>query len=291
MPSVRLLAILVPLLSIAAGAATPVETYLDTRDRFVAAINKAPDAPGADRQDKAARAELEGLIRHLVGPVRLEGFPPEGASNLDTLIQQVGFGKLDGLVFAREKPVIRVVVTTLALLKRWLEDHKTDEAGGAVPGDLKQALASEPFYTFAISPDAAIAKYADLPIAAPRGASLAVALLVLQRQDVTPDMPDEIVVSAIRDGRVFVMSERLAKPIKPIPACAAIWRDYQARADKTFAAYQASRASDTKLFDAYVALQNEGDVAHRQCYGQRIRDDPAFAALVRQAQALADLAR
>lgn len=262
--------ILLGLLLCAAGvaqAASPLETYLAARDRYDAAINREADSAGVDRiaeKERRARADLEGQLRRLIGPVALKGFPADGTINLETLLKEQGYGKLDGLAYTARDGKASVVVTTEALLKHWLKAHKNwwPEAG-AMPQDVGNALRAEDFYTQAISTDAAVSRFAEIPVTVP-GAADAVALLVLRAQDTPGDaMPDEVIVSVVHDGRVFVASQPVAAPLAPLPACAAEWRGQKDKGQRAFAAF-------------------------RRCIAKRLKEHGAYDAIVRQAQGLAD---
>ena len=72
--------------------------------------------------------------------------------------------------------------------------------------------------------DSAIQKYLELPVAKPAGARFAFAMLIARTQILGPQIPDELMVAAIRAGRVFVINAPTAPKIKPMPACRKIWQ-------------------------------------------------------------------
>ncbi|WP_409188694.1 hypothetical protein [Bradyrhizobium sp. RDM4] len=149
-----------------ANAASTEQHYLDLRDRYITKFSKAPENDETSRQHDAALKELTGVLRGLVGPVAIKGLPPEGSSNVDTLFKgDSGFGHLDGLGFASEGDKMQAVVTTTALLKHWLAEHRED----GMPQEIGAAFKSDRFYYQAIQ-DSAFAKYAELPIIKPAAA-------------------------------------------------------------------------------------------------------------------------
>ena len=229
-------------------AASPLERYLAARERYVADIER--DAPALDPQglterEELALSDLETQLKAIIGPLSIKGVSPEGKINLDTLLKELGYGKLDGLVHASPDKGTSAVATTVALLKGWLKAHENWWPGERnVPQDIEGALTSEEFYTQAVGTGAAFAKFADIPVTPSAGTSFATAMLVLQRQDVGPWMPNEILVSAVHGDRVFVLSQPVSVTIEPIPACAAVQRRFQKKAD----------------------------VAFRRCFGERIKE-------------------
>src|SRR5437660_458104 len=86
------------------GHATPLEdTYIAARDRYIETFKKYEDAHQSnDRSDEeAGRAlrDLEAQLQRIIGPVSIKGFSGAGKINLQTLVQEEGFGMMDGLVF------------------------------------------------------------------------------------------------------------------------------------------------------------------------------------------------
>jgi hypothetical protein len=262
---------------------------LPSRDRAITALADTSQ-PNIDAKEKAARARLEIQLNTIIGPVAPAGFlPGTGKINLETLVPELGFGQLDGLVFTKKSPETKIVVTTDVLLRKWIAAHNAGESGhdSQVPTDITKALTSEDFFTFAVSSDASVAIFAALPVQAP-AAGMANAFLIQRRQDIALSEPDEIAVTLVRGGRVFVAIQSLTEKIPPIPACDAVWHNYEAKHDAAFAAYQASGLKNENLFAQATKLEEQGDTAYRQCFGAHFKDQAAFAAALHQAQALSD---
>src|SRR5579871_5180708 len=149
------------LLSVASAAVAAVSEadYIAARDRYIAYFKKLDAANKLD-DDGMQRDlnDLEGKLRQIIGPVAVKDLAPDGKINLDTLsMGDEDFGRLDALVYsapggedAADKT--QVVVTTAALLDRWLRAHK--KWWGADFADMPQtaaaAVKTEDFYTQAI---------------------------------------------------------------------------------------------------------------------------------------------
>jgi hypothetical protein len=223
MRSLALLGLLV--FATPAHAAGPEQHYLDLRDRYIAKFSTAKESDETSRQHDAALKELTGVLRGLVGPVTIKGLPAEGQSNADTLFKgDSGFGHLDGLGFASEGDKLQAVVTTTALLKHWLREHRED----GMPEGIGAAFKSDRFYYYAIQ-DSAFAKYAELPITKPAGASAAVAVLGVRGNGDLKGPPHEIDVVAIQGEKVFFIAASDAVKTAEIPACEKIWKQMMAR--------------------------------------------------------------
>lgn len=290
-------AVLAGLLLCAAGAAqaeSPLEHYLATRDRSITELNRAAKA-GDDgtvlkAEDQAFR-QLEAMLKDLIGPVAIRGFPREGHISLETLLEELGFGQLDGLAYAPPDGERRVVATTDGLFRAWLKASEARQHGVfAVPQDLREALRSDDVYTMAIGSDSRIDRFAELPVASATADDM-FAMLAIHRQDIGPWMPDRIIVSLVRNGRVFVAVEPTSMPIEPIPECSAIWTRYEQANRDALRVYWGSKADEATrqaLFKKAITLEGEGDDAHRRCFAEHVKEQGYYQAVVRQAQALVD---
>lgn len=289
-----LLIVLAFFIPVAAQAASPEEAYLASRDRYIAKFKKLEDSGQADeragKQEQSARDELERQMEKIIGPVAVEGFAEPGKLSLETLFGEgVGADQLDGLAFSSTDKG-QLLVTTEGLFKAWLRAHqKAWTKPQTPPQTLEQALKSEYFYTLAISPDAGVVKYADLPVSKPAAAELAVAMLDQRSQDITgASVPDEIIVAVARAGRLVIAASPTKTKIIAAPACDKIWADYEARANKALAAYDAAGRRNDALFADYTRLQDEGGGAFRRCFAERAKSEKFFAELTQEAQALVD---
>ena len=173
-------------------AASPEDSYIASRDRYVAKLSQADGRKVLEsvlKQEESFRADLEKQLRRIVGPIVIQGFPSDGKSNLDALSKgDMGFGLLDGLVYASADGKTRVVVTTDALFAKWLRAHRNwwGSKVANVPQIVDAALKSNAFYTQALNGDAAVSQFAVLPIAKTATATFAFAMLAGRSQDIVP---------------------------------------------------------------------------------------------------------
>ena len=271
MRSLALLCLLV--FATPAHAAAPEQHYLDLRDRYIAKFSKAKESDELTRQHDAALKELAGVLRGLLGPVMIKGLPAEGKSNVDTLFKDdVGFGHLDGLSFASEDYKTQAVVTTTTLLKRWLGEHRDD----GIPQEIGAALRSDRFYHYAIQ-DAAFAKYAELPIAKPAGASGAAAVLGMRGNGDLKGSPNEIDVVAIQGDKVYFLAATEAVKTAPIPACEKVWKQMMAK------------PVDKKDPRGDITREDNAMTAFTACFAKEAPSQSWFAAAVKKAQSELDL--
>lgn len=291
-----LLAVILTLGGVAAAAAqTPPLTqaeqgYLSARDAAIAAIKARIDAKASDvdisATDDKALADLETRLRAIVGPVSVAGFG-DAKINLETLQQELGFGYLDGLVVRSPDSTSSIVVTTEALFAAWLRGHKDFWKGTPMPQTIAAAVRAEAFYTQGLSTDAAMVSYGELPVKKPAGASFAFAILGARTQDQSPPAPDQIFVTVVKGGRVFVANAPLKLAMKPPASCAALRASFKKRADALRATYQSGGMKDEKLTSRADALEQEGDEKQRLCVGEKMSADQRAQA-TRQTDAFID---
>lgn len=310
-PTSRAVCLLIAALASAGAAPTetsPEDRYVALRD---AAIEKLKSIYGAGNIDDAgtkaenlARDDLEAQMCAILGPLSYAGYGP-GKLNLDTLSAgDEGFGMLDGLRFDATvgksgapaggkdaagnyvEPRAHIIVTTQTMLARWLHAHKDWWNKGIknVPQQIAAALQDETFYTQAISTDAAVVKFNDLPIAKPVSATLAYAMLAGRTQSEIPDAADQVFVSALANGKVYVAYGSI-EPKVHIPACDAIRADYNKRSEDADEALRQNRI-DKKTYDKLGNLRQQGEDAFKRCFTQRAPKQSAFGEALKQAQAL-----
>ncbi|WP_159731410.1 hypothetical protein [Methylosinus sp. Ce-a6] len=288
------LALLLAFVSLAASAATPEEAYLSSRDRAIAKLRKleaAGKAAGqAEADERKALAEFGGKMEAIIGPVSAPGFQKLGKYSIETLFDGIGADQLDGLAFAGDDDKSQLTISTQGLAEAFLRAHrKSWIKSEKAPQSLGEALASPYFYTLAVSPDAGVEKYADLPIAKPAAATLAAAMLDLRSQDDAGGaLPDEIIVAVASGGRLYIASTPAKAKIETSPVCEKAWSEHQAKAKKAMDSYSASGRADEKDFEQYSKLQEEGSAAFRRCFAERAKSETFFADLTQEAQALAD---
>jgi hypothetical protein len=216
----------------------------------------------------------------------------------------MGFALLDGLRFDSEwgdngekagqngrdgkyvQPKAHIIITTQGLFERWLRAHKDwwGKKHKNVPQQMAAALRDESFYTQAISTDAAVVNFNELPIAKPASASFAFAILGARTQDALPDAADEVFVAALANGKVYVAYGSI-KPKVEIPVCLTIKGDYNKKAEKAADDLQSNRIN-RKAYDKLGDLRQQGEDAYKRCFRERAPQQPSFAEATKQAQAL-----
>ena len=266
---------------------TRESVFLAARDahiRKIAAADKAKmNAERFSKLQDSAVADLEKQLKEIVGPsaLKVPGIPATAKINNDTLLRSdLGFGMLDGLVYSSEDYKTRVVVSTEGLFKTWLRDHRKWWKDNELPQDPAKALANDSFYTQAVNSDAALAKYAELPIRKPQAASTAYAMLGNWSQDDGPWEAEELVISVMQGGKLYVVQVPAVTKLGPFPPCQAGWDEAERKSNEAFQR-KAKQPDGSKI-------RQDGAAAFRRCFAEHATKDKGFADLVRQAQGIID---
>ena len=261
-------------------AQTPDErAYVAERDRAAALVKAAPEAERPAVQ-KRWMPGLEARLRRLIGPGVPKGFNGPSAMSPEALCCYIGVDMLDGIRFTTPDDAGAVLVSTEGLLRQWRNEHNPwwSDVTRAPPVDPARAFVTSDFYTSSgVGLDSATLIHTQLPIAPPAGAGPAAAVLVQVGQMHDGNFPPQHIAAAlIRNGRVYVALVKATTKSAPIAACGAILAEFHRKAGV------ASGSDKTQL------IRKEGEAAFEKCWSERAKDQPGFAAVVRQAQQLVD---
>jgi hypothetical protein len=302
------IALMIALAPAGAAQPSPEDRYIATRDAAIAKLSPLYDAGALDdaatKAEAAAFADLLTQMNAILKEPARKGFGP-AKLNIETFYKgDEGFGTLDGLRFDAElgksgektggngadgkyvEPRSHIIVTTQTLFERWLLAHKDwwDKGAKNVPQRIGSALRDESFYTQAISSGSAVINFNLLPLAKPANASFTYGILAGRTQSDIPDAADQVFVSALADGKVYVAYGSIDPEVK-IAECIAIRTDYNKRSETADDDLRFKKISE-KAYDKLGNLRQQGEDAFRRCFTLRAPQQPSFAEATRQAQAL-----
>jgi hypothetical protein len=317
MRAIALTAILLgPFLILSSASAAPPgaaleDRYIAARDAAIDKFSKRYDAGNFDddarKAEDAARLELQAEMAAILNEPARKGFAPP-VLNLDTFYKgDQGFGMLDGLRFDAEtgkggekagkgegdkyvEPKAHIIVTSERLFERWLRAHKDwwDKGVKNVPQQIGAALKAESFYTQAISTDAAVINFNALPMAKPAAATFVYGFLAGRTQSEIPDTADEVFVSALANGKVYLAYGSIVPEVQ-VAACSAVRAGYT-KSSKEADEKLRTQHIDRKTYDKLGNLRQQGEDAFRRCFTQQAQKQAAFAEATKQAQALLEAA-
>ena len=97
-----------------------------------------------DREAASGRLDdLERQLQQLIGPYIRKGFSAKGKINLETLAPELGYGKLDGLIYSSVDGRTTILVTTKELLINWLNTSFEWPGGAGVHDPRSEEHTSE----------------------------------------------------------------------------------------------------------------------------------------------------
>jgi hypothetical protein len=302
------IALMIGLAQAGAAQPSPEDRYIATRDAAIGKLSPLYDAGALDdaatKAEAAAFADLLAQMNAILAEPARKGFGP-AKLNIETFYKgDEGFGTLDGLRFDAEfgrngekaganaadgkyvEPKAHIIVSTPTLFERWLRAHKDwwDKGARNVPQRIGSALKDASFYIQAISSGSAVINFNLLPIAKPANATFSYGILAGRTQSDIPDAADQVFVSALADGKVYVAYGSI-DPVVKIPECIAIRADYNKRAEAADDDVRFNKI-DNKAQDKLGDLRQQGEDAFMRCFTRRAPQQPSFAEATRQAQAL-----
>jgi hypothetical protein len=150
-----------------------------------------------------------------------------------------------------------------------------------MPRDPVSALARPELYGEAFPEDAAVFRYADIPVDHAAQPGVVAAMLVARAQDFGLQTPNEVMVGIVRENRVYFADAPARALIAPMAACVSIWDEAMRKRDSLLKAGK-SNPKDTTASDLSSHIEENADAAARQCYAEHAPADPRFAALAQQ---------
>jgi hypothetical protein len=292
----------------APSAKTAEDRYIAGRDAAIEKISGIYDAGNIDdaarKAEDAASADLAAQMRAILKEPDPDGFGP-AKLNIDTFSGgDEGFGTLDGLRFDARlgkngetagptgadgkyvAPKAHIIVTTQTLFERWLRAHKDwwGKDTRNVPQQIGAALKDESFYTQAVSSGSAVVNFNSMPIAKPAGATFAYGMLAGRTQSDIPDAADNVFVSVIANGKVYIAYGSIDPKVQ-VPACLAIRTSYNKKAEQADDDLRSEKI-DRKAYGKLGDLRQKGEDAYKRCFTQNATKQPSFAEAARQAERL-----
>lgn len=266
-----------------ASAQTAEDGYLAARDAAIERFTpeRVPNIGQRELDAEGeARADLDRLIRAVLGSAIPSGFEA-GKFNLTTLFSgDIDFGRLDGLVFEADGGDTQMVVSTRSLLAKWLQAKWQDPKDRL---EIAAAMKNETFYLRAMGSDAAVLRYADIPVGVPE----AFAILAARTQDAPPTEANEVFVTAMRGDRVFVAAARLDPPLA-IPACTKPREAAEAKLAEQERAEIRPGPRNAAALERLIRQREQIEHDFRSCFAERAAKETGFADAVRRANHLLD---
>jgi len=260
------------------GVRRPTDAeYIAHREHYVRTIASLYGHGDLTALHDSALRDLEAQLRALIGPVAVRGH--DKGINIESLYSgDEDSGEADGLAFYDSAAHTSTFVSTPGVFRAWAVSR-----WGAAASNLDTALGSGSVQTFVLWRDAAVSRYADLPVAAGRRHIAAAFAADRSQDECFTCVPNEIIVAAIVGNHVFVVAQPAHDTI-PVPHACTVAARSDPRPKEASDGYRRSPGRPAVLKQQAADSMVFADF--RNCYAQSVRSDPRFASLVAQAQAL-----
>ena len=109
------------------GKQSPTQIYLDKRNEVISKAEKgsqAEDGMPLEKMEAELNGPLKKMIRNAIGSFNIKGFPKKWEYNIDSLYRgDPGFYALDGMRAASLDGKTQAVVSTVPLLRAWVQSQ------------------------------------------------------------------------------------------------------------------------------------------------------------------------
>lgn len=238
------------------------QTYVAARDAETVRFSKGEGPFDAERE---ALERMRGMLRDIIGPVRLPGLAGQGE------LAYEGFwgvgstpGVVDGLWFDWQGTHMFVTTRALYMLA-------AGGSRGQTATDTEDDLVARTVH----AGHAAFVTFADLPVKFSAEAKRGRAVLGLSAQDDGPFPPSDLVVQMERGGKMFVVAAALQPPMEQVEDCAM--------------KYLAATKSSGGGADDRVKTRERAFASYRRCFGQAVASLPTYGGVLTRAQTIVDL--
>lgn len=264
--------------SLPVAAASPEQDYIAARDAAIAKLEKsAASSPDAvTRLHKAIAKDLTSRLERVVSPISVKGFSRTGSYNTGSVLNgDLPNATLDGMIYETADQKGTLLVTTEPLYKLWIRQNTTQWAQ-SVPAasaqSIERLLHVPDFYATALTSDAALYDFGELPISTPPKTTAAAALLISRSQDETPLAPYRVIAGLVICKLLLIAEVPLKTPLSEVAVCNASRKTADTKLDAATEKTDAQRAEITKAFIA--------------CFAEKAKAQKTYPAVLAQAQAL-----
>ncbi len=255
-------------------------SYLQARDAYLAELKKLQviDTGSFERLDSVNRASLDDLDRRMKDILADARAPEPGESNLQSLLDEVGVGMLDGLSFTKDSTT-RIFYTSKALFLDYF--RKTDP-----PINDLSPESLETIFNYTFEPDAGVSNFSLVEIET-RNGDPAWGMIAVVAQDIGAYTPDFLYVFLASGDYIYMAEKVLDSPAPEIQQCRELWDRVAAESAKRMEAYRQSGLEDTTAFNEGYRLEEAGWEAYCACYQKELRKSVKFASLKQELEAIA----
>lgn len=250
--------------------------YSKLRDRYVkyfeASTEKNQDWAILDKQDTDSLLVLEQMLKEILKDVSIDSIYENGRINLVTLLPDMGFGGLDGLLLHKNNTVI--VVTTKALFFDYFKGYPINSLDSLTTEQLdnifNSALGRGEVHTTIFS----IVRKSFTKSGQTYGCIGSLAQ--------ESGAPDQILVLALNEDYIYIFTEYLDNSIEELRKCESTLDSLNSLSNEYLKRYYASTQKDKSPLNKAVDFQAAAWKQYCECYHKNIKDKSVFEKIEKQ---------
>lgn len=254
--------------------------YLKTRDNYIEYFKKVtsnnPDWTKVDKQNIDSLLVLEKLLKEILK----NSIAEKGKINLETLVEELGFGNLDGLVSNRNNVVrdsAQVFVSTKTLFFDYFKNTQINSI------DYLSREQLDNIFTFAFGGGEAHATtFSIVEKSFTKDSRTYGCIGSFGQESGEAAAPDCILVLVSKGNFIYIILEYLDISIKELRECKSISDSLYSQSHKYEKLYNESNPKDKSLINKSVFFLESSYKQYYECYQKNLRDKVVFEKIKNQ---------
>jgi hypothetical protein len=262
------------------GQTNQESIYLKTRNSYIKYFEKMttnnPDWTEIDKQNRDSLLVLEKMLKEILK----SSFAPNGEINLETLVRELGFGNLDGLVINKNNVVRnseQVFVTTKALFFDYFKNAQIISIDTLTKEQLDNIFTS----AFG-GGEAQVTTFSIVKKSFTKDSQTYGCIGSLGQGSVEALTPDCILVLASKGNFIYLTLEYLDISIRELQECKSISDSLYSQSRKYERLYIESNPKDKSLINKSVDLLESSDKQYYECYQKNLKNKVVFMKIENQ---------
>jgi len=261
-----------------------VADYIQLKSKAVQELSKI--GPGEiskelAEKDEKVREQLALMLSKIIPRSMVAGYVGSGKPNLETLLPELGYGKLDGMTWNKWfEGGTFLFVSTPALVRQWYSATKQDKSSilaesqfiSSIKADdkalFKKLAVIDEFYSTAIESDSRWTTLGEIPTKVPPNFDFLLVTVGQSSQDIPMAQPTDVQVVAQLRGFIFIFRKSIVDLGAQINECDAIFKSQWSLSEKLDEQYRATR--DQTVFKKMLDIQDAASLDAVSCYRQLI---------------------
>jgi hypothetical protein len=243
--------------------------YLKVRNKYIKYFENSPDEDKSYKQNEDSLLVLDKMLKEILKDSQTEKFINKGSINLETLLNEQGFGMLDGIILNKEYPnYFKTVVTSKGLFFEYFKSEPISSLDNLTSKKLSlifNSIISEASTTIFYSEKIHSKKYNNV-----------YGCIGTVSQDIGPFSPDHIFVLIANEDYVFLIGKYTDKPLKENIQCQAIYDSITLISKKHQETYRASNLKNKTAFNKHIELEETAWKKYCECYHNNFKNDNIY---------------